>query len=134
MFVNFRLNRQVQCRRPVRQFRNGDNRSAWEFAPLFRSLIAAPQCGHTPQHIVHALARWLRFGFGVNVLGIRFQVYCVNFLAIRLWVRGNVLAAWLPWCNVLPNRFRFGVNVLARSGIGASGSVMVIAARIGDRG
>jgi hypothetical protein len=100
MFVDFRLNGQVQCRRPVGQFGNGDNRSAWEFAPLFRSLIAAPQCGHTPQHIVHALARWLGFGFGVNVLPVR--LWC-NVLAIGFWVRGNVLAC----------RFGFAANALA---------------------
>jgi hypothetical protein len=79
MFVDFRLNGQVKCRRPVRQLRSGDNRSAWEFAPLFGPLVTSPQCGHTPQHIVHARARWLGFGFGVNVLPIRL------------------------WCNVLAN-------------------------------
>jgi hypothetical protein len=72
VFVNLGFDGQVECQRPVRQLRSGDDRSAWEFAPLFRSLIAAPQCGHTPQHIVHARARWLGFGFGVNVLAIGF--------------------------------------------------------------
>jgi hypothetical protein len=136
MFVNLGFNGQVQCRRPVRQLSNGNDRSAREFAPFFRPLITSPQCGHTPQHIVHALTRRLRFGFGVNVLGIRFWVYC-GFLTVRLWCnvlairlrgRGNVLTnrfgfaanvlAVRLWVrgNVLANRFGVSVNVLARSG------------------
>jgi hypothetical protein len=101
MFVNLGFNGQVQCQRPVRQLRSGDNRSAWEFASLFRSLIAAPQRGHTSQHVVHALARWL--GFGFNVLGIRFQVYC-GFLTVRLWCNVLAIRFWVRG-NVLPNRF-----------------------------